>query len=176
MCWSLVATCPHKVESSSRSSTRLLGDQEQSYFWESFYSSAYRSACTFACTEPTSTVTGALHTPRLYSLYSVKVDVYPCCCIRDFSLQHDCFAELDWSIDPFCSPACNRPFSAYVTSCSLIDQQCWIARIFSQNVLYEVLRWYLKFDYNSLLCSRVTQHWVPSISHREWQLLPPPPP
>ena len=34
----------------------------------------------------------------------------------------------------------NRPFSADVTSCSLINQQCWIARIFSQNILYEVLR------------------------------------
>ena len=27
-----------------------------------------------------------------------------------------------------------------VTACSLINQQCWIARIFSQNVLYDVLR------------------------------------
>ena len=34
----------------------------------------------------------------------------------------------------------NRPFSTDVTSCSLINQQCWIARIFSQNILYEVLR------------------------------------
>ena len=40
----------------------------------------------------------------------------------------------------------NRPFSVrchfllQCTSCSLINQQCWIARIFSQNVLYEVLR------------------------------------
>ena len=54
-----------------------------------------------------------------------------------------------------------------VTACSLINQQCWIARIFSQNVLYEVLRWYLKFDYNSLLYFRVTHHWIPSVSHRE---------
>ena len=72
----------------------------------------------------------------------------------------------------------NRPFSADVTSCFLINQQCWIARIFSQNIMYEILRWYLKFDYNSLLYSRVTHHWVPSISHRECtrggQLLPPP--
>ena len=61
----------------------------------------------------------------------------------------------------------NRPFSADVTSYLLINQQCWIARIFSQNILYEVLRWYLKIDYNSLLCSRVTHHWVPSIS--QWE-------
>ena len=30
-----------------------------------------------------------------------------------------------------------------------------------------VLRWYLKFDYSSLLCSRVTHHWILAISHRE---------
>ena len=34
----------------------------------------------------------------------------------------------------------NRPFSANVTSCSLINQHCWIALVFSQNVLYDVLR------------------------------------
>ena len=55
----------------------------------------------------------------------------------------------------------NRPFSADVTSCSLINQQCWIARIFSQNVLYEVLRRYLKFDYNSLLCELHTIEFHP---------------
>ena len=31
-------------------------------------------------------------------------------------------------------------FPSDVTSCSLINQHYWIARIFSQNVLYEVLR------------------------------------
>ena len=55
---------------------------------------------------------------------------------------------------------CNRPFSADVTSCSLINQQCWIARIFSQNALYEVLRRYLKFDHNSLLGTGVMSQQI----------------
>ena len=54
-----------------------------------------------------------------------------------------------------------------VTACSLINQQCWIARIFSQNVLYDVLRWYLKFDHNSLLGMGGMSQRILSISHRE---------
>ena len=64
-----LATCPCKAESSSHSSTRLLGGREQTYFWECllwvsvekhwegvFYSSAYRGTRAFACTGPISTV------------------------------------------------------------------------------------------------------------------------
>ena len=61
----------------------------------------------------------------------------------------------------------NRPFSADVTSCSLINQQCWIARIFSRNVLYDEIRWYLKSDHNSLLGTGDISQRILSISHRE---------
>ena len=48
-----------------------------------------------------------------------------------------------------------------------ISQHCWIALIFSQNVLYDVLRWYFKFDHYSWLSIRVMNQWILSISHRE---------
>ena len=51
-----------------------------------------------------------------------------------------------------------------VTACSIINQLCWI---FSQNVLYDVLRRYLKFDHNSLLGMGGMSQRILSISHRE---------
>ena len=132
-----LATCPRKAESSSRSSTRLVGDRQQSHFWQSLRRvsvgklanspgrgillSAYCNPCTgtFACTErmaapsllPDCTAHIQLSSTSVHAAVSEILRFSPFNTIsRTVFADRPLDRAFDWPLR-FCSPTCNLVLS-----------------------------------------------------------------